>query len=186
MESAESGERWVVENGRFGERFVFGPPTKGTFTFDFFVAPKSGMPMLHTHSKQSEVFRCRRGELTVLLADGTRVLRAGDEASLPPGTFHAFENRGDAEVECEVSYEPAGRSREWLMLINALERATGKEPGLLDMAPFILDVDIFIKGPPVWVQRAIFGALRPIARLLGRRERALRLATEAYGPAFRW
>lgn len=180
------GEKHVVENARFGERFVFGPPTEGAFNFDFFVAPKSGMPMLHTHARQSEVFRCRRGELTVLLDGGAKVLRAGEELSLTPGTLHAFENRGDAEVECEVSYEPPGRSREWLMLMNALERATGREPGLLDMAPFILDVDIFIKGPPVWAQRALFGALRPIAGLLGRRERALRVAAEAYGPDFRW
>jgi len=179
-------DKLVVENARFGERFVFGPATKGAFVFDFFVAPKSGMPMMHTHAKQTEVFRCRRGEVTVLLADGTKVLRPGDEVELAPGTFHAFENRGDVEVECEVEYRPAGRSREWLLLTNALERATGREPGLLDLAPFILDVDIFIKGPPIWMQRAIFGALRPIATLLGRRERALRLAAEMYGPAFAW
>ncbi len=176
----------VVENARFGERFEFGPATTGAFAFDFFVAPKSGMPMLHTHAKQSEVFRCRRGEITVLLADGPRLLRPGDDLTLAPGTFHAFENRSDVEAHCEVEYQPGGRSREWLLLTNAIERATGKEPGLLDIAPFILDVDIFIKGPPIWMQRVIFGALRPIATLLGRRERALRFAAEMYGSAFAW
>lgn len=179
------GGKTVVENARFGERFEFGPATDGDFAFDFFVAPGKGVPMLHAHGRQSEVFRCRAGELTVLLADGERTLRPGEELDLAAGTFHAFVNRGAVEAHCEVEYRPAGRSREWLMLMNAVERAVG-EPGLLDLAPFINDVDLFIKGPPFWMQRAIFGALRPLAGALGRKERALRLAAEAYGAAFRW
>lgn len=177
----------VVENARFGERFVFTGSTPEVCAFDFYVAPRRGMPMLHKHGRQSEVFRCRRGELTVLLKGETRVVRAGEEFTIPAGTLHAFENRGDVEVYCEVEYRPAGRNMEWLMVLNACERATGREPGLLDLAPFINDVDIYVDGPPVWVQRALFGwVLRPIALLTGRKRRLLERAREAYGRPIDW
>lgn len=176
----------VVTNARFGERFVFTHVDGERCRFEFTVAPKKGMPMLHAHARQSEVFRVVRGELTVLLAEGERQLRAGEELVIEPGTFHAFENRADVEVVCDVEYRPAGRNREWLMVANAIERARGSEPGLLDLAPFIGDVDIFIKGPPVWLQRAMFAGLKPLAVALGRRDRWLAAASEQYGVPVHW
>lgn len=176
----------VVVNERHGERFVFTHVDRERCAFDFTVAPRGGMTMLHAHARQRERFRVVGGELTVLFADGERVVRAGEEVTIEPGTYHAFENRGDVEVTSEVEYLPAGRNREWLMIVNAVERARGAEPGLLDLAPFIGDVDIFIKGPPVWLQRAMFAALKPLAVALGKREAALRAATDAYGRPVTW
>ena len=58
---------------------------------------------------------------------------------------------------------------------------------MLDIAPFINDVDIYIDGPPVWVQRALFGlVLRPVALLLGRKRWLLERAREAYGRPVDW
>ncbi|MDB4931115.1 MAG: hypothetical protein JWM10_3599 [Myxococcaceae bacterium] len=67
------------------------------------------------------------------------------------------------------------------------ERATGREPGEHDLAPFINDFDIYIDGPSVWVQRALFGwVLRPVAVLMGRKRRLLDNAREAYGRPVDW
>lgn len=174
-----------------GERFVFtrtGAESGGeVLAFDFFVAPTGGVPMKHFHDKQAEVFRCRRGELTVMVPGETRTLRPGDEVTLPPGTVHALVNQGTDEAYCEVEYRPAGRNEAWFKLMTGFTWKHRREPGLLDLAPFVNDVDIYIAGPPRWLQRALFGwVLKPIAIALGRRRRALAAATAAYGRPFHW
>lgn len=180
----------VIENAQHGERFVITTTTAASngevLAFDFFLAPGGSVPMMHAHLKQAESFRCKRGTLTVKLEDGTRTLGPGDELTLPAGTFHALANLGDEEVYCEVEYRPAGRSEDFLKIGGAYIVATGKEPGLLDVVSFLRGVDLYVKGPPLWLQRALFGALEPVAKLLGRKQRMLRVAKEVYGRPFEW
>lgn len=178
----------VVENERTGERIVFREPVGGgvVLPFDFVVRPAGGVAMRHFHANQRELFRCQSGELTVHLEKGDRVLRAGEELELSPGMMHAFTNRGSVDAVCYVEYRPAGRNEAWLKLINAIERKLGREPGLLDLAPFIGDVGIYIEGPPVWAQRAMFAGLRVVATLLGKKRAGLAAASELYGRPFAW
>jgi quercetin dioxygenase-like cupin family protein len=174
-----------------GERFVFtrtGAETGGeVLAFDFFVAPRGGVPMKHLHDRQAEVFRCVRGELTVTVAGETRKLRPGEEVVLAPGTVHSLVNEGVDEVKCEVEYRPAGRNEAWFKIMSGFVWKHGRDPSVLDLAPFINDVDIYVAGPPRWLQRALFGwLLKPLAIVLGRRERMLAAASEAYGRPFAW
>jgi mannose-6-phosphate isomerase-like protein (cupin superfamily) len=177
-----------VELAPTGERFRFrsDPADITRLAFDFHVAPGGGVPDRHQHARQSETFRCLHGTLDVDVHGETRQLHPGDELTLPAGTVHSLRNAGDAEVHCEVEYRPAGRNREWFLLVAANTRRLGREPGLLDLAPFIADVDIYLPGP-VGPQRALVRwALRPLGILLGRRRRMLACASEAYGRPFRW
>jgi mannose-6-phosphate isomerase-like protein (cupin superfamily) len=177
----------VCESLATKERFEFHPVNAaGALPFDFFVGPGGGVAMRHHHLHQRELFRVKRGELTVHLQRGNKVLRAGDEITLAPGEVHAFTNAGAVDVECYVEYQPAGRNEEWLKLGNALAMKLGRMPGLLDIAPFIGDVGIYIEGPPPWVQRALFAVLRVVATVLGKKQAGLAAAREAYGPDFRW
>lgn len=172
-----------------GERFVFLSPEeeRERFRFEFFVAPGGGVSQRHCHANQTEWMRCVEGSLELVVDGQPTALRAGEEMTLPPGTFHTLANHGDTEVRCEVEYRPAGRNREWFRLIAAFEHCMGRAPRLLDLAPFLPDVDLFVPGTPRVLQRALFvGVLRPLAILLGRRRRMLRLAEVAYGRAFRW
>ena len=171
-----------------GERFVFRSPPEETdrLAFDFSVAPGGGVPHRHQHARQSETFWCRSGTLDVEVSGELRRLGPGEELTLPAGTVHSLVNQGDEEVHCEVEYRPAGRNREWFQLIAANTERLGREPSLLDLAPFIADVDLYLPGP-VWLQRAVFrGVLGPLGILLGRRRRMLACATEAYGRPFTW
>jgi hypothetical protein len=46
---------------------------------------------------------------------------------------------------------------------------------------------LHIDGPPVWMQRALFGwVLRPVALLIGRKRRLLDTARETYGRLIDW
>jgi quercetin dioxygenase-like cupin family protein len=171
-----------------GERFVFRSPPEDTerLAFDFFVTPGGGVPDRHQHARQSETFRCRSGALDVEVAGVLRRLGPGEELTLPAGTVHRMMNHGDEDVHCEVEYRPAGRNREWFQLIAANTERLGREPGLLDLAPFLPDVDLYLAGP-VWLQRALFRrVLAPLAILLGRRRRMLACASETYGRPFTW
>jgi len=178
----------TVEIPRTKERFVFrdSPATDDVLAFEFIVGPGGAFPLRHYHDQQSETFHCVSGELTVHLDAGDRVLCQGDEIELSPGTMHAFSNRGDVDAVCEVAYRPAGLNAPWLRIYSALEQHLGREPGLLDIAPFIGRVGIYIEGPPRWGQIALFAVLGPIATLLGRKRRALAAAEAVYGRPFTW
>jgi mannose-6-phosphate isomerase-like protein (cupin superfamily) len=171
-----------------GERFALrsDPGDTDRLTFDFYVEPGGGVKDNHRHTKQSEHFRCISGALDVTVNGESRRLCPGDELVLAPGTLHTLQNLGDTDVHCEVEYRPAGRNREWFQMIAAYIDRTGKEPGLLDLAPFIADVDLYL-NMPVWFQRLVLKAiLAPIAIALGRRRRMLSYATVAYGRPFTW
>jgi quercetin dioxygenase-like cupin family protein len=171
-----------------GEHFVIRSEVADTsrLTFDFHVDPGGGVERVHCHRSQTEHFRCVSGTLTVDVDGEEQTLTAGDEFELAPGTFHSLHNSGDEPVHCEVEYRPAGRNREWFQLMAAYIARTGREPGVLDLAPFIPDVDIFLKGP-ILPQRIVIGyVVRPLAILLGRRRRMLAYASEAYGRPFTW
>ncbi len=81
-----------------------------------------------------------------------------------------------------MEYRPAGRNEAWLKVVNARTFLEGTEPGMLDLAPFINDVDMYIKGPPIWVQRALFA----VAVLLGRKRAALDAVQKVYGQPLEW
>jgi hypothetical protein len=142
--------------------------------------------MRHHHLHQGELFRVKRGELTVHLKAGDKVVRAGEELVLAPGEVHAFTNAGAVEVECHVEYRPAGKNEAWLKLANALTAKLGRDPGLLDIAPFLGEVGMYLEGPPPWLQRVLFAVLGTIATWMGKKRAGLAAAREAYGDDFRW
>jgi mannose-6-phosphate isomerase-like protein (cupin superfamily) len=171
-----------------GERFVLNsdPGDTDRLAFDFHLEPGGGVKQNHHHAKQSEHIRCISGMLDVTVDGEPRRLCPGDELVLAAGTLHTLQNRGDTDVHCEVEYRPAGRNREWFQMIAAYIDRTGKEPGILDLAPFIGDVDLSL-NMPVWFQRVVLRTvLGPLAIGLGRRRRMLAYATEAYGRPFTW
>jgi quercetin dioxygenase-like cupin family protein len=177
----------VVENKLQGERFVFAPPTREVSAFQFFLAPGGGMPMLHCHAKQAEIFRCRAGTMTILRTGGReQTLRPGDELHIAPGEFHGFVNRGQEEVRCDVEYRPAGKSEDWLRIGTAVVVLENRAPTLLEIAPFVLDVDMFVPGPPIALQRVLFKLLRAVAIALGHKRKMLARAERVYARPFTW
>lgn len=179
----------VVEFPLTGERFRFrsSPADETRLAFDFEVAPGGGVDRAHHHLHQEETFRCRAGTLLVDLDGTEHELGPGEELTIPAGTVHTLTNPGAEETRCDVEYRPAGRNREWFQLIGAYTQKTGREPGLLDLGPFIGDVGIYVSGPPVVAQRALYRVvLKPLGVLLGRRRRMLAYASEVYGRPFTW
>lgn len=178
-----------VDFATSGEHFEFrsDPADPNRLLFDFVVDPGGGVPLRHRHPDQTETYRCSAGRLHLTLGDDEVVLDPGGTVTVHPGVVHSLVNRGDDTVRCEVEYRPAGRNRAWFQLHGAHIEATGREPALLDLAPFIGAVGVYVERPPVVVQRLLFGlVLKPLAVLLGRRRRMLALARARYGDDFVW
>jgi quercetin dioxygenase-like cupin family protein len=170
------------------ERFVFrrDPAGDDVLPFEFTCGPGGGVRIRHMHMHQSEVFRGVSGQLTVLLDGEERTLGPGDVIEIPAGAAHGFVNDGDVDAVCDVEYRPAGRNEAWLKLTNAIERVHGRPPGMLEIAPFALDVGMYIAGPPIWTQRVLFGALKWVALALGKERVGLEAMERVYGEPFEW
>jgi quercetin dioxygenase-like cupin family protein len=171
-----------------GEHFVLTSHVSDSsrLTFEFRVDPGGGVPQNHRHCGQRELMHCISGELDVTVDGTPTTLRPGDTIELEAGTLHKLVNRGADEAYCRVEYQPAGRNREWFQLIAAAQFRTGRDPGLLDIAPFITDVDILLGGPAAPQRFVLRRLIGPIATLLGRRRKMLAIATDVYGREFTW
>jgi quercetin dioxygenase-like cupin family protein len=162
-----------LENTRNGERIVFtrsAAETGGEYVaFDLFLTPRGGVPFEHYHHKQSESFRMVRGKMRVRVNGEDRVLEAGDEVTLPPGTKHSLENIGDEEVYCQVQYRPALHSEWFLKAAHGFEEEVGREASILELAPFLArGVEIWPANMPRWVGRLAMPLFAAVGRLLGK------------------
>ncbi|CAN5587899.1 hypothetical protein BH23ACT6_BH23ACT6_07040 [soil metagenome] len=84
--------------------------TGGALSVETFLVPpgRVGAPP-HTHRSHDECFVVLVAELTVVAAAGEHVLRAGDTAYAPRGSWHRFRNAGAAEsVKALCMSTPAG------------------------------------------------------------------------------
>ena len=66
----------------------------------------------HVHDQCAEHFEVRSGRIAFLLGGEQRVLEAGEQLTVPPGTWHRWWNPGDDEVLTRVRVEPALRFEE--------------------------------------------------------------------------
>ena len=127
----------------------------------------------HLHPALVERFTVLEGELTMKLDGQTSVLREGESAVIEAGTWHDWWNAGGRDARARVEITPGERFAQMIETLFGLGRlghtnAKGM-PNPLQLAltgQEFSDVIVF-RSPPSTVQRAIFGALAPIARRRG-------------------
>lgn len=104
-----------------------------------------------------------KGKLAVTVAGVKREL--GPEMSLaflPPGTLHSLCNEGTEEVQCEVEYRTTGPEERGVAEGRQRARAQREaRPEAARSAAFIGEVDIYIEGPPIWLQKVLFSGAAP-------------------------
>lgn len=129
----------------------------------------------HLHPGLTERFSVEAGELTLKRDGVTSVLRAGDGAEIAPGVWHDWWNEGDVEAIVRVEITPGERFFHMIETLFGLGREghlNGRGlPHPLQLALFATEFSdvIVFRRPPAAVQRALFGALTPIARRKGYR-----------------
>ena len=129
----------------------------------------------HRHAAIVERFTTLQGELTVKRDGQTSVLREGESAVVEPGVWHDWWNASDRDALVRVEITPGERFALMIETLFGLARlghvnAKGM-PSPLQLALFASEFSdvLEFRSPPPAVQRAIFGALAPVARWRGYR-----------------
>lgn len=138
--------------------------------------PHAAGPPLHIHPRLEDRFKGVDGTVGVQIGAETRTLRPGDEAVAPPGTAHRFWNpTGDpARLLAEVRPFSDGFTTFLETLYGLTRDGKTNDKGLPSplQAAVLFHAyrdDVALATPPLLVQRALFGVLAPLGRLLGYR-----------------
>ena len=133
------------------------------------------LPAEHRHPGIVERLTVLEGELTVKVDGQVSVLRRAETVVIEPDVWHDWWNDSDYKTWVSVQIAPGDRFAHMIETLYGLSRLgytdTKGMPNLLQLALTareFSDVIVF-RSPPAAVQRALFGALAPIARLRGYR-----------------
>jgi hypothetical protein len=142
----------------------------------------------HLHPSMVERFTVLEGELTLKRDKVTSVLTEGESAVIEPGLWHDWWNAADHDARVRVEATPGERFVHMLETLFGLAQLghtnSNGTPDPLQLALFaseFSDVIVF-RAPPPAVQRAVFGALAPIARRRGYRATYPQISRAALAP----
>jgi quercetin dioxygenase-like cupin family protein len=142
----------------------------------------------HRHPGIVERFTVLEGELTVKRSGRTSILRQGETATIEPDVWHDWWNASDRDARVRVEVTPGERFAHMIETIFGLARLghTGAKgmPHPLQLALFAREFRdvIVLRSPPLALQRALFGALAPIARWRGYRATYPQLSRTVLAP----
>jgi quercetin dioxygenase-like cupin family protein len=129
----------------------------------------------HRHPAIVERFTVLEGELTLKLDGQTSILGEGESAVIEAGAWHDWWNASDRDARARVEITPGERFAHMIETMFGLARLghvnSKGMPHPLQLALVareFSDVIVF-RSPPLAVQRAIFGALAPLAHRRGYR-----------------
>jgi mannose-6-phosphate isomerase-like protein (cupin superfamily) len=166
---ARAGE--VIESP--DTRLVFLKTAAGTdgelLRFEQFVKPGHAPVPEHVHPHQEEHFAVLSGNMGVRTAGTERVVGAGAEVVVPPGTPHTFWNAGEGELRHVVELGPALRHETFFETVFGLQRDGRSPANPLQGALIVLHYGNYLARPPIHVQKILFGPLGLLGRLLGYR-----------------
>ena len=176
---AKAGDEIV--NPVTGHRIIFRKTTQDTdgelLQMDWIGRPGWKAGPVHVHPYQEETFEVLSGTLGSHVAGVERSHKPGDEVVVvPAGVKHTAWNESDEEeVHALVEFRPASvRSETMLETVFGLGQDGKLSKAGIPSNPFRLALivhdyedQIYLGQPPLAVQRAIFGPLASIGRLLG-------------------
>ncbi len=167
-----TGDTYTLHDG---EQVTIKESTVELLALDAVWAPIEVKPFEHLHPSQDERHEVVAGRLGLVLEGRERVLEPGEVVVVKAGTPHRLFPVDEGQVQVRFELRPALRTQELLELFFRLAREgkVSKEgnPGLLELAVIAREYEPegYVTKPPLGVQRALFGPLAALARLIGRR-----------------
>jgi mannose-6-phosphate isomerase-like protein (cupin superfamily) len=164
------------------ETFIFHDLREGLPSTEFQVlldagGSGGGNAVAHIHPESHEHFTVHTGVLKVMIDGVPAIARAGETVTVPRGATHYFANAHDGPTEVTIRFTPA-QSQLRFFICFATIAATRPDwfdaqgvPHKLLMALMLHTYrgHFYLAGPPIWLQKVMFAALAPIARLKGYR-----------------
>ena len=167
----------VITNPAVGLRIKFLQTTEDTkghlLEMEAAYQPASKEPPQHYHPLQEEEFTIVKGEMTVRIDGGLRILKQGDILHVPADKSHSMWNNSTGESIVNWKVTPA-LTTEYLLETFAGLAADGKTdqsgtPKLLQIALIANRyANVFRPTKPSYMfQRIIFSILTPVAYMAG-------------------
>jgi quercetin dioxygenase-like cupin family protein len=173
---AQAGQ--TIENRCTGERITWIETAGGTggarLRFHLGVAPGGRLPVTHLHPAQVETFELAEGAFRVEVKGETRALKPGESIRIEPGEAHTWANPStDEPALLTVTFEPALNTETFLEqffgLANDGKTKPDGTPPFLQIMAMVNRYELFIAGPPVFLQRIMGATIGAMARLFGYR-----------------
>jgi len=160
-----------LENPVTRERFTIRDRGPEALVLEVRVPPDMIRPPAHLHRSQQESFEILYGQVTVQTGRQRHTLRPGDHLAVAPATPHTWWNSGNQEAVLLAEFRPPGHAQSFFETFCGMAAeghcTSQGSPPFLQIAASARWWDMYLAGPPVTVQRALFAALGPIARLRG-------------------
>jgi quercetin dioxygenase-like cupin family protein len=170
-----------LENPVTRERFIVRRSGPQELVLEVRVPPGMIRPPLHLHRSQQESFEVLSGQVIVRAGREQRTLAPGSRLAVAPATPHTWWNSGDDEAVLLAEFRPPGQVQSFFETFCGMA-SQGRcnshgSPPFLQIAASARQWDMYLAGPPVPLQRALFAALGPLARLRGYRASYQRFTT---------
>ena len=169
----------VAINPKTGERAVVRQHATGENGYlavgDLYASPGAAVVGEHLHPYSAETFTVVRGRLGLSIDGRQQESGPGGRFTVPVGVSHDWWNVGEETAFVIVEVANAPRFEEMIrnLFFLAADGRTDQKgrPGLLQAALLAREFDDTVRftHPPRAVQRVVFTALAPLARLLGYR-----------------
>jgi mannose-6-phosphate isomerase-like protein (cupin superfamily) len=174
---AKTGDE--IFNPRTGQRMIFletgAESDGGLLRNESYIPPAGDAEPEHVHPFQESGAEVISGSVRFRVSGEERSLKAGESITIPADTPHFFWNDGEEDAHFIGWFRPALKIERFFEAFFGLAQ-DGKlnEKGLPSMLQLAVMVphfgdEIRLTSPPWAVQKATFGALAPIGRLLGYR-----------------
>lgn len=139
--------------------------------------PYAAGPPEHIHTTFPEKFIVAEGTLSLLVGGEKKTLRIGESLLISPGTPHKPFNETDSPVVVKGPFTPEyGIPEQFTVFLTQAygffdesESNNQLPKALLQMSRFSPKYDSWLANPPVFLQKALFFAIGPTARLVGYR-----------------
>ena len=112
----------MVDDPVLKQRHEFHHPSDDMLIVESWVDPGGGVTP-HVHPTQHERFEVLEGECTFTVGRDKVVKRAGEVAEVPPGTRHAYANKGTAQLHMRCEVTPPLTLEAFLTDVAAMSRA---------------------------------------------------------------
>ena len=130
-------------------------------------------PLEHIHYGFDETFTVKHGVLKLLVNGEVKTLNAGESYHIPKGTPHKPFNESDeiVIVEGNSNRNLPTKFAYCLKQFYPFMDSMGENPNtfklLMQLSVYGNDMDTWIPGPPIAVQKALRFIMAPTARLFG-------------------
>lgn len=167
----------IIENKTIGDKVKFLVTAEDSngelLRAELWVKPSGEGPPLHYHPIQKETFNIIKGEMNLICDGKEMVLKTGESFTVLPNSAHKFWNGSNQEAIAIVELVPALKTEYFIETMYALDiqGKTNKKglPNLLQFAAMLNENygELFIVGPPIFVQKFIAKVVGGFAKLIG-------------------